>query len=128
MNTPAILAFGVWCFLFVLSIVGLTRVDPPPATGIIVFERMASCDLIVVKSNDRYYMLDVGDSLVEVAGGREMVGPFASSGEQTFRIDGRATITARVRGEERDLLQANARFDRDCSVDPVGRLLRSGLS
>lgn len=128
MKTSAFLAFGVWCVLFVFSIVGLTRFDPPYSTGIIVLERMASCDFIVVRSNDRFYMLDVGDYLVEVAGGQEIVGPFARSGEQIFRVDGRTSVTARVRGEERDLLQASARLDRDCGVSPVRRLLRDNSS
>lgn len=118
MRTPIILAIGLWPVAFLIAFLGLFHSVSPSLDGEIVFERASTCDHVVVKTPRGYVMLEVNGAVIEIAGGNRFDGVRSTSGWQPVSIDGRAEVSIRVKGVDRDLLQAKSRFDYFCGPEP----------
>jgi hypothetical protein len=115
MRASLLLACWVWPAGFGASAVAA---EPTPTlTGEIVLERASYCDVIVVRTEQGFSLIEIEHAIVALAGGHRVTGRLTESGPQALDIDGRTQVTARVKAWDSDLRQAKARFDRYCEPE-----------
>lgn len=115
MKATLLLACCVWPTSFGASVIAS---EPTPIlTGEIVLERASYCDLIVVRTELGFFLIEIERAIVALAGGRRVTGHLTASDPQSLDIDGRTKVTARVKAWDSDLRQAKARFDRYCEPE-----------
>jgi hypothetical protein len=115
-----LLAFGVWCIIFVLVIVGLIVTGPgnPRYTGTVVLDFKPFCQSFVVQTERGFVMLEWEDGTLFFGEGDTLVGPLHTGGIQPFSVAGRGTMMARFETWVPDLAAAQQVFRERCRLGP----------
>lgn len=118
--TKPLVAFGIWCIVFGLALVGLIVTGPgnPNFTGTIVLDFKPFCQSFVVQTEQGFVLLEWEDGTLFFGEGDTLVGPLHTKGVQSINVEGRGTMTARFETWVPDLAEARKVFRERCGLNP----------
>jgi hypothetical protein len=114
------LAFGIWCLVFVVALLGLTTTGPgnPRFTGTIVQDYKPFCQSFVVQTEQGFVILEWEDGTLFFGEGDRLVGPLHTKGLQSIEVEGRGQMIARFETWVPDLTTAQQVFRERCGLAP----------
>ena len=115
-----LLAFGIWCAVFVVALLGLITTGPgnPRITGTIVHDFKPFCQSFVVQTEHGFVILEWEDGTLFFGEGDTLVGPLHTKGLQVLEVEGRGQMTARFETWAADLGEAQQGFRERCRLSP----------
>jgi hypothetical protein len=118
--TKLLLAFGIWCLVFVAALLGLIATGPgnPRFTGTIVHDFKPLCQSFVVQTERGFVILEWEDGTLFFGEGDTLIGPLHTRGLQSIDVEGRGQMTARFETWAADLAEAQQVFRERCGLSP----------
>ena len=118
--TKPLVAFGIWCIVFGLALVGLIVTGPgnPNFTGTIVLDFKPFCQSFVVQTERGFVILEWEDGTLFFGEGDALVGPLHTKGLQSIDVVGRGKMIARFDSWAADLPTALQVFRERCGLKP----------
>ena len=118
--TKPLVAFGIWCIVFGLALVGLIVTGPgnPNFTGTIVLDFKPFCQSFVVQTERGFVILAWEDGTLFFGEGDAIVGPLHTKGLQSIDVVGRGKMIARFDSWAADLPTALQVFREGCGLKP----------
>jgi hypothetical protein len=118
--TKLLLAFGIWCLVFVAALLGLITTGPgnPRFTGTIVHDFKPFCQSFVVQTERGFVVLEWEDGTLFFGEGDTLIGPLHTRGLQSIEVEGRGQMTARFETWVSDLTEAQQVFRERCGLSP----------
>jgi hypothetical protein len=124
------LAFGLWCVVFTLAIMGLltSGAGNPDFTGTIVLDYKPFCQSFVVQTERGFMLLLWEDGTLFFGEGDTVTGPLHTQGLRSIEVADRGKMEVRVETWFADIAAAQTAFRERCGLDPsmplAGPLLR----